>query len=137
MKITISSSAKFFDKLLQIKKNLEDRGFEIYIPSTRGRDFKGEGSETKIQYNLIQEHFDQIDNSDALYVANYDKNGIPGYIGGNTFLEMGKAFDCGIPIFLLNNVPQVSYKDEIVAMQPKVMGKNWDKIGEIIRGSTN
>lgn len=137
MKIAISSSAKFFDKLSEIKKGLEERGYEVYTPSLKDSGFEGEDSETKIHYNLIQEHFNQIDGSDGLYVANYDKNGISGYIGGNTFLEMGKAFDCGIPILLLKEIPDVSHRDEIVAMQPEVVGKNWDKIEEIIRESTN
>ena len=70
---------------------------------------------------LVQE------NSDAILVLNIDKKGIKNYIGGNTFLEMGKAFDKGIPIFLLNNIPEkIMYREELIAMQPIVVGTDWD-----------
>ena len=41
---------------------------------------------------------------------------------------MGKAFDKKIPIYLMNDVPKISYREEIIAMQPIVIGEDWDKI---------
>lgn len=41
---------------------------------------------------------------------------------------MGKAFDKGIPIFLLNEIPEVSYRDEIVAMGPNILNGDLSKI---------
>jgi nucleoside 2-deoxyribosyltransferase len=61
-------------------------------------------------------------------VANYDKKGISGYIGGNTFLEMGYAFVLGKPIFLLNKIPDISYTSEIEGMDPIVIYNNLEKI---------
>ncbi|MBT4597707.1 hypothetical protein HOC76_01665, partial [bacterium] len=46
---------------------------------------------------------------------------IDSYIGGNTFLEMGFAHVLGKKIFLLNGIPDISYKAEIIAMQPKCL----------------
>lgn len=94
------------------------------MPSMEGH----EGPEAKIRHDLIRAHFRKIDASDAIYVANYDKNGVKGYVGGNSFLEMGKAYDKGIPIFLMNDIPGASYKDEITAMQPKVIGTDWRRL---------
>ncbi|MBI4140385.1 hypothetical protein HY485_00965, partial [Candidatus Woesearchaeota archaeon] len=82
-----------------------------------------ENALAKIHYNLIRDHFAKIERSDAIYVANYDKDGVAGYIGGSAFLEMGKAFDKRMPIFLLNPIPHnVNYREELLAMQPIVAG---------------
>lgn len=131
MRITLCSSARFFDRLLNIKKEMEERGHEVFLPSMTDYHELEETALAKIQYNLIKDHFKKIGQSDAIFVANYDKNGIKGHIGGSCLLEMGKACDKGIPIFLLNNIPeQSSYREEIIAMQPIVMGEEWDKITE-------
>jgi len=57
-----------------------------------------------------------------------DKNGIGNYIGGNTLIEMAFAHVLNKKIFLLNPVPEISYKDEIIAMQPIILNGNLEKI---------
>lgn len=134
MKITLCSSAKFFETLWNIKKSLEERGYEVLLPSMKDFHHLGEDSLAKIQCDLINEHFQKIDQSHAVYVANYDKNGIAGYIGGNSFLEMGLAFYRKIPIFLLNDIPQqVSYREELIALKPLVVGEDWDRLDDILK----
>ena len=134
MKITLCSSAKFFEKLWDIKKSLEEIGHEVLLPSMKVFHHLGEDSLAKIQYDLINEHFQKIDQAHAVYVANYDKNGIAGYIGGNSFLEMGLAFYRKIPIFLLNDIPQqVSYREELIALKPVVVGENWNKLDDVLK----
>lgn len=132
-KITLCSNAKFFDRLWGIKEALEKRGHEVFLPSMQNFHNLEEDALAKIEYTLIKDHFDKINRSDAIYVANYEKDGIQGYIGGNCFLEMGKAFDKGIPIFLMNEIPkEVNYKGELLAFQPVVIGENWERIGQYL-----
>ena len=69
---------------------------------------------------LVRHYFEQIEGGDAIVVANYDKNGIEGYIGGNTLMEMAISFFLHKPIYLVNPIPDVQYKEEIVAMRPRV-----------------
>jgi len=54
-------------------------------------------------------------------VANYNKREIQNYIGGNSFLEMGFAHILRKKIFLLNEIPEMIYSDEIKAMQPIIL----------------
>ena len=134
MKITLCSSATFFEQLGDIKKSLEERGYEVFLPSMKDFHHLGEDALAKVQYDLINEHFQKIERSDAIYVANYDKNGVAGYIGGNSFLEMGLAFYRKIPIFLLQEIPpQISYREELIALQPIVVGEAWDKLDDILQ----
>ncbi|MGD0728795.1 MAG: hypothetical protein ABR981_01845 [Candidatus Micrarchaeaceae archaeon] len=134
MKITLCSSAKFFDKLYKIKEELEKRGYEVFLPSMQDFHHLEETALAKIQYDLIRDHFRKIDKSNAIYVANYDKNGIEGYIGGGALLEMGKAFDKEIPIFLMKDIPrQISYREELIALKPIVIGENWELLDKHLK----
>jgi hypothetical protein len=129
MNIVLCSSAKFFDKLPEIKHELVKRGHEVYLPSMQDFHSLEETVLMKIHHNLIKDHFRKIDDSHAIYVANFEKNGIAGYIGGNVFLEIGKAFDKGIPIYLMNEIPKsIGYREELLAMQPIVIGTDWTLI---------
>jgi len=66
---------------------------------------------------------------DAILVINYPKKGIEGYIGGNTFLEMGYAFGLKKKIFVLFPLPHMDYEAEMHAMEPMVLDGDLGKIG--------
>lgn len=134
MIITLCSSAAFFDNLNGIKTALEEKGHEILLPSMVNYHHLEEDALAKIQYNLIRDHFQKIDRSHAIYVANYPKNGMFGYIGGSVLLEMGKAFDRGIPLFLMHGIPVgISYREELIALQPVVVRENWEYLDILLR----
>jgi hypothetical protein len=50
----------------------------------------------------------------AVLVANFDKHGIEGYVGPNTFAEVAVAFAMHKTIYLLNVTPR-QYADELTA----------------------
>ena len=77
---------------------------------------------------LLPTHFDKITWADVILVTNYDKNNITGYIGGNTLMEMGVAFFLNKPIYLLNQIPDMSYKEEVLGMKPVVIDGNFGLI---------
>jgi hypothetical protein len=136
MKITICGSIAFFEGMLETKAALESLGHEVKIPPTEIEDENGnlipvqqyyarrkaETSDTSWIWDRKAEamhaHFEKVEWGDAVLVLNYDKNGIPGYVGANTLLEMGLAFHLGKPIYLLNAIPELSYKEEILGMKP-------------------
>ena len=109
MIITICASMQFHQEMLEAKKLLESRGFTVYIPSgaydkTKNEFYAGSEEEKitfKIEHDLIHEHFHEIDKAAVILVLNYEKKSIPGYVGGNTFLEMGYAFGLEKKIYLL------------------------------------
>jgi len=82
----------------------------------------------KVEHDFIREHFKKIEKSDAILVLNYEKKGVPGYIGGNTFLEMGYAFGLGKKIYLLYPVPEMDYSVEMHAMKPTVLHGDLTKL---------
>jgi len=125
--ITVCASASFYERIPLIEQVLTKRGHKVLMPSMTNYHGLPEDELAKIHFDLIKEHFRNIDESDAIYVANYDKRGIAGYIGGNCFLEIGKAFDRGIPIFLMQDIPKtIGYREELLAMRPILIGANWE-----------
>lgn len=138
MTITICGSMQFYQEMRSSKTTLEALGHRVFVPKGIDEEIPIEARKNlpdeeiisaKIEYDFIREHFRLIEQSDAILVLNYDKNGIAYYIGGNTFLEMGHAFGLGKRIFLLYSVPDMDYKTEMHAMQPVVIEGDLAKIG--------
>ncbi|MBN1263748.1 MAG: NUDIX hydrolase [Candidatus Pacebacteria bacterium] len=134
--ITICGSVAFARAILTIAARLEKRGFivnvplglELFLPPEKHQELlnswgQAEGAERKIRYNLIKDYYEKIKKSDAILVINKTKKGIKGYIGGNTFLEMGFAHVLGKKIYVLNPLPKnlgLIYQ-ELLAFQPTIL----------------
>ena len=120
---------QYSEKALELQAWFAARGVEAF-PSQTAHLYIGlnaEEQETlrlkqKYEQDAIREHWEVIQNSDKVLILNYDKHGIPGYIGGNSFLEMGFAYILRKPIYLLNPIPKMPYYEtEIIAMKPVVL----------------
>jgi nucleoside 2-deoxyribosyltransferase len=148
MKIVICGSIDFTFKIKEIADILSDQGHEVDIPLTSQRIINGEltledflneknkngdasfreSALRKIRDDVIKRYYHKIADSDVILVLNLDKKGIPNYIGGNTFLEMGFAHVLDKTIYLYNNIPDISYTDEINAMKPVILDGDLLKI---------
>lgn len=137
MTITICGSMKFHREMREVRSQLEDMGHTALVPKsielmdTQGYVHPEEDEEritAKIEHDFIRAHFAKVQDADAILVLNYDKKGIAGYIGGNTFLEMGYAFGRGKKIFLLHPIPDMDYRTEMHAMQPIILNGDFTRI---------
>ena len=130
---------QFYKEMRAVKEGLEVLGFDVLVPKdvysgevpveARVDATQEEKITEKIEYDFIREHFRKIEDSDAILVLNFEKKGMPGYIGGNTFLEMGLAFWLGKKIYLLHSVPPMDYLTEMEAMQPTILHGDLSQIG--------
>ena len=146
MKITICGSIAFQDEVLSVKEKLEKLGHKVKVWPSEVKDEKGQLISVQEYYKIrkiaandkkwvwdrkaegVLKHFDKVAWSDAILVANYDKNDVKGYIGGNTLMEIGLAFFLKKKIYLLNEIPELSYKEEILGVRPIVLGGDLSKI---------
>ena len=135
--IAICGSMKFAKEMELCRKELQNKGFDVFAPHATVdiSGYKESGSteeaiERKVQNDYIRAHYNLIKQSEGILVLNYDKNGITNYISGNTLMEMGFAFTMNRDIFLLNGIPDVPYKSEIAAMQPIIINENFDEIAK-------
>jgi len=82
-----------------------------------------------ISNDLIRWNWERMKKDEAVLVVNLEKKGIKGYIGGNTFLEIGLAYINNMKIFLWNDIPNIEYfKDELTAMSPIILNEKVDLI---------
>lgn len=139
MKITIVGSSVFAKQMVEYRDQLVKLGHEVnlhehYIAQANDEmkdlvdRMSREHAHVKIEYDYIRYHYNEIINSDAILVLNFNKNGVKNYIGGNTLMELGFAHVNNKKIFLLNPIPDMNYKDEIEATQPIIINGNLNLI---------
>ncbi|MFA6522178.1 MAG: hypothetical protein WCT24_01120 [Patescibacteria group bacterium] len=141
MKICICGSIAFFDELLALKSKLEARGHVVAMPPTQVPDEHGKLIDVREYYKIrksntndqwvwdkkeiaMQIHFEKIEWSDAILVANYKKSDIEGYVGCNTLIEMGVAMFLKKPIYFLFKIPEMNCKEEILGMKPIILNED-------------
>ena len=120
---------QFHREMQTTKQELESRGFTVFAPdeldNVKSNESYMKNDEdkinAKIEYDFIREHFKKVEAADAILILNHPKNNIEGYIGGNTFLEMGYAYGLAKKIFVLFPIPPMDYYTEMMAMQPIVL----------------
>lgn len=142
MKIAICGSIAFIDEMQDAKTHLEQLGHKVKTPPSEILNEHGNVMTAKDYYQIrkatdmtegwiwdrkeeaMRNHFNKVVWADAILVLNHEKNNIPHYIGANTLLEMDIAFHHGKKIFLLNPIPEIASKEEILGMRPTVINGN-------------
>ena len=120
MKIFIICSKAFYGEIKPIKDYLEKKGFEVAVPHTYLNPEKesetwkeGVESHAAFKARMFRLSEEKIKGMDAVLVLNFEKYGVPNYIGGSTFLEMYEAFRNNKKIYLYNDIPNGMLFDEI------------------------
>jgi nucleoside 2-deoxyribosyltransferase len=127
MKIAISGNVYMLSDIMEVQKQLEAKK-HVVIPTFENVGQMSEKDENKKKQSRMS-FFNKLKECDALLILNNSlKNGRKNYISGSSFLEMGFANALGKKIFLLQGVPDLSYKDEILAMKPMVLNGKLEKI---------
>ncbi len=82
-KIVIACSAKFYKEALELKKELENKDYNVI-------DYpKNINVNIEEEYKQAYERFyESLSKTDDLILLNLDKNGIEGYIGYESFAEL-------------------------------------------------
>ena len=82
-KIIIAGSATFYKEAFNMKKELENKNYDV-IDYPRNID-----DSVEVEYRQAYERFyESLSKTDDLLLLNLDKNGIEGYIGYESFAEL-------------------------------------------------
>ena len=135
MNIFIACSKHFYNKIALIKKSLEERGHYVSLPNSFDDPFAEEkfkqmnDEEHRIWKSMMMKRDEKnIEPNDAVLVLNFEKNGIPNYIGGATFLEVYVAWKMKKKIFFYNSLPNCSFTDELKGINPIIINNNLEMI---------
>lgn len=132
MKILMICSKKFYSKIEEVKKILEEKNNEVFLPNcyddpTAEQKMWDLGKEEhqKFKAKMYKQSEETISKMDAVLVLNLDKEKegeiFKNYIGGATFLEMYDAFRLGKKIYLYNDIPNGMLFDEIDGFGPIII----------------
>lgn len=107
-RIVLCGSRKIKDQIIELGKYIEKQDFEIVVP----KEFYTQVEKRKA--SML--HFSEIQNprTDYVLIVNDEKDGIPNYIGANSFAELAFGFYFGKKVFLKNDIYK-PYEDEIKA----------------------
>lgn len=122
--VTICGSMKFLEEMKEAKKILEKKGYMVKVPplidpATLKANSEDEKDFLRIKHEMMRRHMENIRTSDAILVMNLSKGKRHNYIGVNTLLEIGAAFENGKSIFILNEPPKEM--EEIWALKPNIV----------------
>ncbi|MDO8555934.1 MAG: hypothetical protein Q7R96_02050, partial [Nanoarchaeota archaeon] len=128
MRIFVCASKHMYGKLPPVIAALESRGHVVTLPNSYYDPLKEEVMKTvgAVDHALwkgemLRAQKVKVAANDAVLVMNFEKNGVPNYIGGATFLEVYMAFDLGKPVYLWNPLPDGSLQDELRGMRVQVI----------------
>ena len=137
MKITIGGSMAFAKEQVEVKKELERRGYDVFLTDNIEKyvnfpeikqEFEDE-LETSLENNIMMSFFKKIEKSDALLICNYEKNGIKGYLGTSVLMEIGLAYYLDKKIYLLNDIDtSQGYALEIAIIKPTIVNGDLAKL---------
>jgi hypothetical protein len=122
--------------MVEMQNALVQEGHEVFIPKNAEKYASGEfalensreSTKNKIEGDLIREYYREIKDSDAVLIANFDKNGIKNYIGGNSFLEAAFAHVLNKKLYFLNDIPEMTYIDELRVFRPIILNGDLSRI---------
>ena len=112
MKVVICGSMSASKEMVEVENKLKELGHEVVLPGFTHEYAKmdtlskmhTESARNKVEHDLIKGYFNKIKEADAVLILNVERKGIKGYVGGNSFLEMGFAFVLDKPIYLLYEI---------------------------------
>ena len=135
MKIYICGSMHFSKEMLKTKSELEKFGYSVSVPPDIDDCVKNPELNADLEHcfrtNIQEKCFRKIAEHDAILILNYEKNGIKGYIGGATLMEIGLAQYLDKKIFLLYPPPKIKdqkYSVEIQLAKPIILNGDLTKI---------
>lgn len=126
MKIFLICSKRFYRDIPPIKEALERTGHEITLPNSydmpeKENTLRGTPEHAAWKASMIRHSEKVIGETDAVLVINGEKDGVKGYVGGATFLEIYDAFRLGKRIYFLNPLPEGILKDELIGFSPVIL----------------
>lgn len=131
--ISLCGSMTHRSEMTKLISKLEAKGFSVSTPDLNTEPVNyGQMNDAKevakTKGHFIRRHFANIYNSKVVLVANYEKNGIEGYIGANTLLEMCAGFIYEKTIYILNPISNQKNYEEILGLGPILLNGDLTKI---------
>lgn len=139
--IYICGSLSFSREMIEIGKKLRKLGHRVQIPTdakltingTHNHDDLEADRKHCLKNDIMRTHLKFAEKCEAILCLNQDKNGVKGYIGAATLMELGIAYHNHRKIFLWQDLPscrEQRWAHEVGVMQAIVINGDLIKITE-------
>jgi hypothetical protein len=139
MKIMICGSMSFTKEIIDLQNQLRNFGHDVSVPCDVELHIEKPGfideldkdRKHLIENNIIKKCFDLIADSEAVVFLNLPKNGINGYIGTSSLMEMGLAYYLGKKIYLMHQFPDPNiyrWAHEVASFMPGILNGDVDSL---------
>lgn len=122
----------FIKEIKDIATDLSQKGISNYFPKEQERDLVLSEMSVKAyaveKGDYIRAHLLKIEKSDKVLVINLAKNGIDGYVGPNSLIELAFGYALGKKLYLLNEPGEQKCKSEILGLHPTILNGNLTNI---------
>ncbi|MFA6131647.1 MAG: hypothetical protein WC702_01070 [Patescibacteria group bacterium] len=132
----------FAKEMVELQNQLRGFGHDVAVPCDAelhvGKpdliDDLDNDRQHLIENNIIKKCFDLLAGSDAVVFLNLPKNGIEGYIGTSSLMEMGLAYYLGKKIYLMYPHPDPNvhrWAHEVASFKPIVLNSEVELFREV------
>eukprot|EP00903_Cladosiphon_okamuranus_P000850 g848.t1 len=119
-----------------LAESLRREGFAVStpVPDEAGVDWVllSDSEAVALKKAYLSDYFDVIRQGDCVLVANYDKNGIAGYVGANTLMEAACGFALGKPVYLLHAIGAQPSSLELAAVSSGILEGDPARLSELL-----
>ncbi|MBD3251182.1 hypothetical protein GF380_01785, partial [Candidatus Uhrbacteria bacterium] len=114
--VCLVGSMRNLARMEQLSKELEERGHEVLLPVDVSENRFTDRMQEKAEF--MRRMFDEINSCDTILAVNDEQRlAYRGYIGPNTFLQLGMGFALGKKLFCLQEWDErLPYNEELNAM---------------------
>lgn len=134
MRLVICGSLTFIEKMKETANIFKEQGHDVFLPRSAElnqtkeywahEEQKNPKRFLEVYSERMRLHFNTIVSADGIIVLNYSKDGVQGYIGPNTIMEMAIAWYHKKKIFILYDVLSLPGVKEIASMRPTILHGN-------------
>lgn len=132
MRIMICGSMSFAEEMIELQSQLKSFGHDVSVPCDTELHVEKPGfideldkdREHLIENTIMKKCFDILASNEAVIFLNLPKNGVSGYIGTSSLMEMGLAYYLGKKIYLMYPHPdphEQRWAHEVASFQPVLL----------------
>lgn len=136
MKLCLSGSMTSIEQIEKLSKQLNAIGHETSVPS-RGTEShmaerlaQAETQEKKAIF--VEDHLEKIRESEGVVIANFEKNGVSGYVGPSALMEAAMAYALGKHLFVLNDPSDAAADSDLSSLGAIKLGGDYRLITSVV-----
>lgn len=120
-RVVVCGSMSAIDQIEELAASFRSLGHDVVTPSRDERDDHWDdlalNEQLEAKRGFIDAYLDEIRAADIVVIANFDLNGVAGYVGANTLMEAAFARALDIPIFLFQEPGEQPAQLELLAVR--------------------